>query len=111
MSKERLVEFLGNAPIGVNGITLLDKHEPKAIKQIADYLLANGVIVPPCKVGDKVYMGDFPNIRGCIKRGQYLIVHHETVNMTSHINFKEIGKTVFFTKEEAEAKLKEMNHT
>ena len=23
--------------------------------QIADYLLANGVIVPPCKVGDTVY--------------------------------------------------------
>ena len=22
----------------------------------ADYLLANGVIVPPCKVGDKVYI-------------------------------------------------------
>lgn len=22
---------------------------------IADYLLANGIIVPPCKVGDKVY--------------------------------------------------------
>ena len=55
-------------------------------------------------------MGDFPNIRGCIKRGQYLIVHHETVNMTSHINFKEIGKTVFFTREEAEQKLKEIEN-
>ncbi len=47
MSKKRLVELIGNAPIGVNGITLLDKHEPKAIEQIADYLLANGVIVVP----------------------------------------------------------------
>ena len=24
-------------------------------EQVADYLLENGVIVPPCKVGDKVY--------------------------------------------------------
>ena len=24
-------------------------------EQCADYLLANGVIVPPCKVGDTVY--------------------------------------------------------
>jgi hypothetical protein len=55
MSKKRLVELIGNAPIGVNGITLLDKHEPKAIEEIADYLFANGVIVPPCKVGDELY--------------------------------------------------------
>ena len=54
MSKERLVELIGNAPIGVNGITLLDKHEPKVIEEVADYLLANGVIVPPCKVGDEI---------------------------------------------------------
>ncbi len=27
----------------------------KDIEKLADYLLANGVIVPPCKVGDKVY--------------------------------------------------------
>lgn len=47
MSKERLVELIGNAPIGVNGITLLDKHEPKVIEEVADYLLANGVIVVP----------------------------------------------------------------
>ena len=26
------------------------------IEDLADYLLANGVIVPPCKVGDTVYM-------------------------------------------------------
>ena len=26
--------------------------------QIADYLLANGVIAPPCKVGDTVYCLD-----------------------------------------------------
>lgn len=52
MSKERLVELLGNAPIGVNGITLLDKHEPKVIEEVADYLIANGVIVPPCTKGD-----------------------------------------------------------
>lgn len=25
-------------------------------EQIADYLIANGVVVPPCKVGDRVYM-------------------------------------------------------
>lgn len=46
--KERLVELIGNAPIGVNGITLLDKHEPKVIEEVAEYLLANGVIVLPC---------------------------------------------------------------
>ena len=55
MSKERLVELLGNAPIGVNGITLLDKHEPKVIEEVADYLIANGVIVPTYNIGQTVY--------------------------------------------------------
>ena len=30
---------------------------------IADYLLANGVIVPPCKVGDTVYCIEYNTIR------------------------------------------------
>ena len=31
----------------------------KDIEELADFLLANGVIVPPCKVGDMVYKVDY----------------------------------------------------
>ena len=45
--RERLIELLlewGNK-----------ENDGVRAKSIADYLLANGVIVPPCKVGDKIY--------------------------------------------------------
>ena len=48
--RDRLIELIQNA---VNGCASY------WAKIIADYLLANGVIVPPCKVGDMVYKIDY----------------------------------------------------
>jgi hypothetical protein len=106
MSKERLVELIGDAPIGVNGITLLDKHEPKVIEEVADYLIANGVIVPPCKVGSKVY---WQNMGGKITEATVIKLLQARVDngFEYDIPFEEIGKTIFLTREEIEAKLKE----
>ena len=107
MSKERLVKLLGNAPIGVNGITLLDKHEPKAIEEIADYLLANGVIVPPCKVGDTVWSA-FWSVRS--HKVTRIEITESELNVATNdyrFNFSDFGRIVFLTREEAEAKLKE----
>ncbi len=100
-------------------------------KNIADYLLENGVIVPPCKVGDAVYAK-----KGCFylphatlikaddiitceiiaiketKKGKFLLLKpliEEAFNMRSAndwFSFLAIGKTVFLTKEEAEQVLK-----
>lgn len=92
----------------------------------ADYLIENGVIVPPCKVGGSVYVPlddktiqeletviltiesdsfflnavckcDFENCDNVCDDGKVCGMHFE---------YKEIGKTVFLTKEEAEQKLK-----
>ena len=98
---------------------------------IADYLLANGIIVPPCKVGDKVYAKKscfyLPHatriksdeIITCeviaikeTKKGEFLLLKplvEETFNMRSAndwFSFLAFGKTVFLTKEEAEKALK-----
>lgn len=43
--KEKLIKLLSSAKFGVNNITLLDKHDEKVIEEIADHLLANGVVV------------------------------------------------------------------
>ena len=58
--RERLIEIL------LDGVTFTDEYKNTARMQaeyVADHLLANGVIVPPCKVGDTVYhiakCGDF----------------------------------------------------
>lgn len=78
--------------------------------QIADYLLKHGVIVLPCKVGDKVYR---PSI--CLGVVQFVIISFNiyqselffTDDSENIIYLPEIGKTVFLTREEAEQALKE----
>lgn len=92
---------------------------------IADYLLANGVIVPPCKVGDTVWI---------VRENIYeATVHRVVLSISESDNFINLGvgyeyadwfyddgrkatakelciylRDAFPTKEEAEAKLEEL---
>ena len=68
----------------------------------ADYLIENGVIVPPCKIGDKIYQLD---TAGNIYESEITKVIYDTKG----IAFDEtaIGKSIFLTKEEAEKAFKE----
>ena len=88
---------------------------------IADYLLENGVIVPPCKVGDTVYFDaigyhDSAEIDGIHIDAQGMhftwVQYDVGVDITElwdegEFDIEEIGKTVFLTKEEAEKALAE----
>ena len=83
---------------------------------VADHLLANGVIVPPCKVGDTVYTYGAKRVKeweitfvGKNSRNEYkfIAVVGKCEDLLIFWNY-EIGKTVFLTKEEAEQKLKEL---
>ena len=63
--RDRLINELKKAKnkclIYESGGCLACKYRGQAdctIENIADQLLANGVIVPPCKVGDKVYCNE-----------------------------------------------------
>lgn len=68
--RERLIELLKyqNCPSPM----LCDKNckyahlEMCYEERTADYLLANGVIVPPCKVGDTVYCIEYRTVREAI---------------------------------------------
>ena len=96
----------------------------------ADYLLENGVIVPPCKVGDKVWIKD--RRFDCLKRKfesfinegyvkaikislkpMKITIEYPVVNDSrgrckgADYAATSIGKSVFLTKEEAEEALKE----
>ena len=78
--------------------------------KLADHLLAEGVIVPPCKVGDTVWS---------IVAAFVVSFEVEKIEITSQggffgtsgcfywRSFEDFGKTVFLTKEEAENALKE----
>ena len=82
---------------------------------VADYLLDNGVIVPPCKVGDTVYSiveGISFVLVGEVYEyvvGREHFVFRSTRKGYFTLDFTEIdiGKTVFLTREEAEKALAE----
>lgn len=97
--------------------------------QIADYLLENGVIVPPCKVGQEVYTNyamqgwyfrdsDKPYSAKIVfiglnnseeMGGGFFNIAYENRGYMMQFKFSELGKTVFFTKEQAEKALAEVN--
>lgn len=100
--RDRLIELLKNN-------RHLDVLFGDEWEEAADDLLANGVIVSPCKVGDKVYQTD--GLR--IYESTVMEITYTTKNVvycTENICFDEtaIGKSIFLTKEEAEARLKEL---
>ena len=85
---------------------------------LADYLLEHGIIVLPCKVGDRVYEVTGRKTVSVYKVKairvelfslfiEWDIVEGFVWQSLSGINADEIGKTVFLTREEAERALKE----
>lgn len=91
---------------------------------IADVMIEKGVIVPPCKVGDTVYriwsagkhgksIANFvvTNVSQIAPNIWIVRYQKQSKTLTSYptiyqCNFEDFGKTVFLTREEAEAKLK-----
>ena len=116
--KERLTNIIHNAQ---NKYLNLLKFESSIL---ADYLLANGVIVPPCKVEDTVYMiTPNGNIRNLTIESIDIELEKKEVKMTylavyefegkpcyMQIQSFKFGKTVFRTREEAEKALERRNN-
>ncbi len=71
--------------------------------KIADHLLANGVIVPPCKIGTRVYRL-IPDLSVIWPDPTEYKIIWDTFKLDDIYTF---GKTVFLTKEEAEKALME----
>lgn len=101
--RERLIKILNN----------WGNKENDGIRaeSIADYLLNNGVIVPPCKVGDKVYQYDNG---GRIYESEVVWFYYDkdykrvVYDCNSELAFSEeaIGKSVYLSREEAEKALR-----
>ena len=111
--RERLIELMTQAEN--EDLSLLEFEK----KILADYLLANGVIVLPVKVGDTVY--EIQQDRTLQKWYVYGIIKYDgqewaakaknNKNKWNYIDktfaFRLFGKTVFLTKEAAKKALKE----
>lgn len=98
-----------------------DKLKSEAAKEVVertvDYLIANGVILPPCKVGDTVYTYERRRIKkwvitfcGKNSRGEYKMIAADDgfKNMLEFWDY-DIGETVFLTREEAENAIERSN--
>lgn len=120
--RERLIELLGSKVCEDYSPTC-DEWQPHScekcyanncrIGELADYLIANGVIVPPCKVGDTVWFETFAkSATVCLGIQPHKI---DRVNVSFTVGAEKlvptdipdwiIGKIVFLTREEAEAAL------
>lgn len=116
--RERLIELIRKAKKNTKGANCDLERE----MLFADYLLKNGVVVPPCKVGERLYF-----LYDCTFANRANLTPHiyETNDWYFDIDEKGIsiltrsirsykgghhyylGKTVFLTREEAEKTLKD----
>lgn len=117
--RERLIQLLQSSHcVELWNHNTDDFIEPNPIEKLADHLLANGVIVPPCEVGDTVY---FPAETDCEcepyvdvgtvfaigideRHTLWISVRYESGLKYYHTS-DDFGKTVFLTREEAEKAL------
>lgn len=107
--RDRLIDLIHDSDLSLDSVRL------------ADHLLANGVIVPPCKVGDTVYVLDKKSAQEYtvhaverdekhlnIKCHSWLAEREGLLHKhTAYFNLNNFGKTVFLTKAEAEKALEE----
>lgn len=81
-------------------------------EDIADYLLANGVIVPPCKVGDTVYSINRKALSGHWEDHRYIVdgwSEYKVCEIPFSLTLWECGwKGIFLAREDAEKALAKM---
>ena len=125
----RLIELIDKAEYERMKYEMAQKFYPfgeykRRSEFVADYLLANGVIVPPCEVGQTVYIienGDMldiePSVCSVVEDETYEMCYGTTqsgelkwlylvLETGNDFYDTDIGKTVFLTKEAAEEALK-----
>lgn len=98
--RDRLIKILHEMP------------KEMMIGEAADYLLANGVVALPCKVGTEVYLSDYIDKHHRLK--EYKFIGNKIAVVIECWEFQgtctrwldDFGKTIFLTKEEAERELK-----
>ncbi|MBD8916773.1 MAG: hypothetical protein EGR90_00105 [Lachnospiraceae bacterium] len=124
---ERLTERIDNVPDGESGVWVKQHDYISAAEKLAVYEDAEeqGLLLRlPCKAGDTLYFTHHDRV---ISSEVFSVKYHveaenhgifirerltiDVEGISAEIDFCDIGKTVFLTREEAEAKLKEMERS
>lgn len=123
--RERLIDLLCSAPLGSK--TFEQQYYKSTITKIADYLLANGVVALPCKVGDIMYYigksTDLSALHNTIYKSDVVKIIHKEEGISIVLRFyngpycfaeiteiNDFGKTIFLTRKEAEKSLEELKN-
>lgn len=118
--RDRLIKLILNTPVlkFPSGSRAQGKTYQTA-QNLADHLLANGVVVLPCKIGDTVYIIDEGDgecaadyVLGVEVTQLFINNHGIALDLQLPLGLRlntwaVIGKNVFLTKEEAEKALAE----
>lgn len=107
---EKLVELLCVAPLGTK--TFEEQYYRSTIAKIADFLLKEGIIVQPCKIGDVLYCDGKHFAPHCEGEIHSFVVDEIVTEIRSTFrgdidycfDFKSFGKTVFHSKEDMQNK-------
>ena len=106
--RERLVELIKKVPYGVSVGAKFEQH---FCEKMADHLIANNVVVLPCKVGQVLWFpSEYYNEPYSVFITKAEIYEEETIMYSeggTEWYDEDIGKTVFLSRKDAEAKLKE----
>lgn len=124
--KDRLVELVGKEIMDYSSwateMALAGNYDmPRAEEFIADKLLADGWMRPPVKVGQSFWHieeythellpDEYPTVKVvCESKVEKIFIEkygNSFGDTRKSFSFHDIGKTVFLSREEAEAKLKE----
>lgn len=112
--RERLIQLLQSSHcVELWNHNTDDFIEPNPIEKLADYLLANGVIVPPVAIGTKVYYSGVES--GVCVNGELVSYSLDAAHLWFNCHYdcglnywhpiEDFGKTVFLSREEAEKAL------
>ena len=101
--RERLAEMIAEC-ITIWECSFAEDKRPTC-EELAGYLIAHGVIAPPCKVGDIIYAFTYD--------GKYYMPLKVTrrESLVRWMDEDQFGNALFTTREEAEAALAERRRT
>lgn len=111
--REKLIELLLQSELKAEKLGIFNCHRSEAKAGIvADFLLENGVVVPPCKISDTIYNIYFNDDKKAYAIEEFVAeeVSSKRVivdNGACEIGIEEFGEYAFLSREEAEKALAE----
>ena len=124
--RDRLIELVETAKCEWKDKVLAKEKVEYLAEYIADHLLAAGIVVPPCKVGDTVYhltSEEVLDVLNCaeIYEGKVFSMAKDEDGVWLYCRYdnglnywyaeRDIGKSLFLTREEAEKALAERSES